>query len=621
MSKLRSKLLFTGKISKIFLMTGKEFLAWILKSAGLKFCVFAQPELEPELASVFQENHLDFLTPITETASTQIADGYARASGKLGLVLAERDFEKLITGTTSAWADKTPMVLVFLVRGQKPGTYSHPDSGEVDFKRIFQPITRFQARVRALEKLAEVFIQAFRRAVSWQGGPVLVEVEEQVLEREITPSEQKLKEWEQRLKKSAQPLKAEADEELVEQAFELLAGAQRPLIFSGGGVIRSGASFELNQLAQKMEIPIVSSMGGMGSALPDNPVYLGPPSYLSGEAFHLAIKEADVVLAVGCVFSGLDGFGLPPLWSDKIKFIQVNIDPGHIGYNPPAELSLLGDARLIVQQLLARAEGYSPPSSRKEWVAKLQRLNQEHRQRTIDEASREWEKIHPATLVLELKKLLQEVPDFYAVLDGGNVCLWAGMLIDLPGPRRGFFPTGMGTLGSGLPMAIGVKKAVGDAPVFIISGDGSFLYSIAEFESLLKYQLPIKIVIFNDFAWNMIRAGQVSYGNEPVGTELPSVDYGEVAKSYGCFGAKVKTKEEIERALRQGLESPLPAVIDVEIDPDSIPDCLLSFGLVEFEGAEMSNWGVLKAILTGKRKLDIRLWNQFKYVGRSLLNV
>ena len=164
-------------------------------------------------------------------------------------------------------------------------------------------------------------------------------------------------------------------------------------------------------------------------------------------------------------------------------------------------------------------------------------------------------------------------------------------------------------------MAIGVKKAVGEsAPVVILSGDGSFLYSLQEFETLLKYQLPIKVVIFNDSAWNMIRAGQVSFVGEVFGTELPSSDYAEVAKSYGCFGAKVKEKEEIAPALQSALSSDLPAVVDVDIDPDTIPDSLISFAMVEFEGAGFGMLDMLKSLLKGKIKLDIRLLNQLKYI-------
>ncbi len=595
-------------------MNGFELMAHFASFCGIDFCVCAQKQIERKISPYFSQKGIELIVPISETSASIIADGYARASGKIGLVLCEEEVEKLITGVTSTWADKTPMIIISIVP-EASSNYDFAFERKVDFTQIFKTITRWQKRIIQPDELLESLVQAVAEAVSWRGGPVFLEIALKVLEQKINLSEKELSEFEKRIKRAKEPAKSLPSSKLIDQAFELLARAQKPLIFSGGGVVRAGAVKELNQLAEIMQVPITSSMGGMGSALPTNPMYLGPPSYLSGEAFHYAIKNADVILAVGCVFSGLDGFGLPPLWSCSAQFIQVNIDPEHIAFNPPADLALLGNAELVISELLARAKNFKPSPKRKEWAQKLQRLNQEHRQRIINEAKRDWEKIHPAQLVLELKNLLRELDDFYAVLDGGNTCLWAGMLIDLPGERRGFFPTGMGTLGSGLPMAIGVKKAVGEsAPVVILSGDGSFLYSLQEFETLLKYQLPIKVVIFNDSAWNMIRAGQVSFVGEVFGTELPSSDYAEVAKSYGCFGAKVKKKEEIAPALQSALSSDLPAVVDVDIDPDTIPDSLISFAMVEFEGAGFGMLDMLKSLLKGKIKLDIRLLNQLKYI-------
>jgi len=590
-------------------MNGYEALAFYLKAAGVNFCVLAQNEgLEP-LARALSEKGIDFLVPISETASAVIADGYARASGKPAILIGRVEILKLITGTVSAWADKTPLLLISI----EPAN----DMEEIDLAQVFKNVTRFQARANAAEDVPEILIKAFRAAVSLRGGPVFIEIPESVLKEEVKTSKEQFNRIGQRLKNAPMPVRTMCELDRIPRALAMLSQSQKPLIFSGAGVISSDACIELNQLAQLMQIPIISSLGGMGSVFPDNPMHVGPPSYLAGEAFHTAIKETDVVLAVGCVFSGLDGFGIPPLWSGKIKFIQVNIDPEHIAFNPSAELPMVGDAKLIISQMLEQARNYPIPTQRTSWLDKLKRLSQEHRQRVIDESSRPWKRIHPASVALELTRLFMGEKDVRVVLDGGNTCLWAGMLTDIPGPRRGFFPTGMGTLGSGVPMAIGVKKAIGDARVVLICGDGTFLYNIQEFETLRRHKIPLLVVVFNDSAWNMIRAGQVSSTGEVFGTDLPDTDYGRVAESFGCFGTKVRKKEEIEGAVKKALASGLPAVIDIEIDTDTIPDSLISFGRVEFEGAKMSTKGTLRSILTGKQKLDIRLWNQIKYIFRS----
>jgi len=590
-------------------MNGYEAFALYLKAAGVNFCVLAQKEGLESLAKALTEKGIEFLIPISETASATIADGYARASGKPAIVIGRGEMLKLITGTVSAWADKTPLLLISID--------PEHDREAIDLAQIFRNVTRFHARANAAEDIPEILIKALRAAVSLRGGPVFVEIPGSLLEEEVKASEGQFNRIEQRLKSAPEPVRTMGEPDRIHKALALLSQAKRPFIFSGGGVIRSDACTEINQLARLLQIPIISSMGGMGSAFPDNPMYIGPPSYMSGEAFHTAIKEADVVLAVGCLFSGLDGFGLPPLWSGKIQFIQVNIDPEHIAFNPTAELPILGDAKLIISYMLEQARDYPIPSQRASWLEKLKRLAQEHRQRVINESNRPWKRIHPASAALELTRLFMGDKDVRVVLDGGNTCLWASMLTDVPGPRRGFFPTGMGTLGSGLPMAIGVKKAIGDARVILISGDGSFLYNLQEFETLRKYKIPLLVVVFNDSAWNMIRAGQVSFTGEVYGTDLPDTDYGRVAQSFGCFGTKVRKVEEIEGAVKKALSSGLPAVIDIDIDIDSIPDSLISFARVEFEGAKMSMKGTLRSILSGTQKLDIRLWNQIKYILRS----
>jgi acetolactate synthase-1/2/3 large subunit len=600
-------------------LKGFELFARSLEQAGVEFCVLAQESglgLE-NLSRALSEKGIEVLSPISETSAPMIADGYARASGKPAVVISSGDILKLIAGATSAWADKSPLILVSICPDDPARNSPVFDRELVDLKQVFKPITRFQARAKSAREIPELLIRCFREAISFRGGPVFLEIPALVLEEEFGPREEWLSRIEDRLQNAHAPTRSTGDPVRIQEAVEMLRGAARPMIFSGGGVIRSGASHELNQLAELMGIPITSSMGGMGSALPDNPCYIGPPSYLSGEAFHTAIKAADVVLAVGCVFSGLDGFGLPPIWSSKIRFIQINVDPEDIAYNPRAALSIVGDARLILAQMIKLASGFQVPSPRRDWVEKLKTLNQEHRQRVIAESSRPWKRIHPATLALEMHRIIEGDTDFYAVLDGGNTCLWAGMLIDLPGPGHGFFPTGMGTLGSGIPIAMGVKKAVGDKRVFLINGDGSFLYNIQELETLRRYNIPLIIIIFNDSAWNMIRSGQVSFTGAVYGTDIPQTDYANVARSFGCFSAKVRRKEEIEPTFKQALESGMPAVIDVEIDPDSMPDSLISFARVEFEGAKMSPAGMLRSILSGKMNLDLRLLNQVRYIRKT----
>ena len=377
-----------------------------------------------------------------------------------------------------------------------------------------------------------------------------------------------------------------AEPEQLRRVFELLRTAQRPFIFAGGGIIRAGAADLLNRLAEKARMPVLSSMGALDVVDPGNPMYIGPSSYLAGEAFHTAIKEADVVLAVGACFSGLDGFGLPPLWSKKIKFIQVNIDHQFIALNPGADIAVVADAKHFLAQLLDLMEKSPSLPDWSDWIGRLKRKNRQHLRRLEKEARGHRSsdgKFHPAAGLLAVRDYIEEA-DVIAVVDGGNTPLWAGMTIRLKGPRRVFFPTGMATLGVGVPMALGLKAAAPDKPVLLLTGDGSLLYNIQELELMKRYGLPLIIVVNNDSAWNMIRAGEVML-NRPVSTELPEQNYADVAAAFGITVKRVTRLEEVPGLIRDAVGADHPVLIDIPTDKNVYPDALASFIRVEFMGS------------------------------------
>ncbi len=599
-------------------LTGSEVLIRALSSAGVE-CLFMKehPETEAIEEAVATEGSIRHIAPVSETCSVPMADGYTRYSGKPAVAITAGGGHLLnqIVGVASAWADKSPVISIGVCGDISESTSPIFDRENWDQAAIFSAVSRWTATVSRWELIPGIVRRAAQEAMSRRCGPVHIEIPLELLKKREEISE-KAAAWLSHKTFFAQMQSPpRGDPGMVRSAFELLRTARKPLIIAGGGVIRSGAVEEVNELAMKMVVPITSTMGGMGAALPDNPAFLGAASYLSGEAFHTAIKQADVVLGVGCCFSGLDGFGLPPLWSSSIKFIQVNIDPEDIAINPPAEVAIVGDAKQVIGQMLEHAANAAPGPDRSQWLAKLKRLNKEHIERIMDEASRQWELIHPANVFPILNEVAGD-SDTIVVLDGGNTALWSGMFIPVPGPRRGFFPMGMGTLGLGIPTSIGVKAAVGDTPVSIISGDGAFLYNIQELETMRKYDMPITSVVINDSAWNMIRAGQAMSG-EIYGTDLPAQDYAAVAESYGMEGRRVTKKEELRPTFKEVFESGKAGVVDVVVDPDSIPDSLISFARVEFAGAKMPPSKIIKSLRGGGMKMDIRAWNLLKFIAKT----
>jgi len=598
-------------------LTGAELLIRSLKAAGIEQAFMKEhPELEALEEAFATEGSVDLICPVSETSCVPMADGYTRFSGRPAAAISASGGHALnqVVGVASAWADKSPVISVSVC--PEPAESASPVYDRVNWEqqRAFDAVTRRTCAIDRWEKIPLVIRRGVLEATSARGGPVHIEIPETLLKQRAALDAKSSAIFASRWRLAQSQSPPMGDPSKVREATELLNNSERPLILAGGGVIRSGAVDEINELARKYNAPITTTMGGMGAALPDNPCFMGPSSYLSGEAFHTAIRQADVVLAVGCCFSGLDGFGLPPLWSSKIKFIQVNIDPEDIALNPPAAVAIAGDARQVLGQMLDSA---SPRAARKSsgWLEKLKSLNRQHHDRIMEEAGRNWELIHPA----HVPTIMYEVgihEDPILVLDGGNTALWAGMLIPVPGPRRGFFPMGMGTLGLGIPFSIGVKAAAGDRRVAILSGDGAFLYNVQELETMRRYDMPIASVIINDSAWNMIRAGQAAAG-VVFGTDLPSQDYAEVARSYGLFGKRVTRLEELRPALKEGLDSGKASVVDVVTDPNSLPDSLISFARVEFEGAKMPPMKLLKGLRSSSMKLDVRAWNMMKFISKT----
>jgi len=599
-------------------LTGAEILVRALKAAGVE-CVFMKEhtELEAIEEAIATEGSVKLIKPVSETSSVPMADGYTRYSGKPAVAITAGGGHALnqAVGIGSAWADKSPVVTIGVSRKRVPVNSPVFDRVNWNQAAAFETITRWTDGIERWDEIPATVLRGVRESLSGRCGPVYIDVSEEFLKKREEFDEQNAAWLHKKPIYAQHHSPPKGDPELVKKAFDLLNNADKPLIFAGGGVVRSEAADDINELAEKLNAPITTTMGGMGAANYDSPVFMGAASYLSGEAFHTAIREADVVLAVGCCFSGLDGFGLPPLWSSKIKFVQVNIDPEDIAINPPAAVPIVADAKEALKSMLDMAAGARPGPDRSAWVAKLKRLNREHLDRIEEESARDWNLIHPATVPPILYDIAGDT-DVAMVLDGGNTALWAGMLLPVPGPRRGFFPMGMGTLGLGIPMAIGIKAAAGDKPVHIFSGDGAFLYNVHELETIRKYNMPIVSVVMNDSAWNMIRAGQAMAG-EVYGTDLPSQDYAKVAQSYGIDGVRITKKEDVGPEFKKAFESGKPALLDIVTDPDTLPDSLISFARVEFEGAKVPPGKLIKGLRKSKMKLDVRAWNLTKFIAKT----
>ncbi len=572
---------------------GATVLARTLKAGGVCFVFLAShPDTEAVATAIEKEDGLRMIRPVSEISCVPMADACARQTGRptVSITAGPGHILSQVMGATTAWGDKSPVISIGISRDADFSASPVFDRETVNPEDVFSPVSVYHTTVKRVDHLAPAVARGIRESVSAKGGTVFLRIPHTVIKAGLPGSSRPaaiVPAGEDEINYHAQAaVPPAAEPEKISQAADLLAAARHPFIFAGGGVLKSGATDAVNTLAEKTGIPILSSMGALDAVYPNNPMYVGPSSYLGGEAFHKAIKKADVVLAVGACFSGLDGFGLPPLWSEDIQFIQINIDHRYIALNPGASLAIVADAGQVIGQLEKLLEKRSDLPDWSAWHGYLKRQNRTHEKRLQKEArahvSRDG-RLHPAAALLEAKETI-EAADAIAVVDGGNTPLWAGMTIAIRGPRRMFFPTGEATLGLGIPMALGMKAAVPDKPVILLTGDGSLLYNIQELELMKAYGLPITIVVNNDSAWNMIRAGEVMI-NRSVSTELPAQDYTETAAAFGMKVNRIGRLEEIRPAIKEALKTNEPRLIDIPTDKNVYPDSLASFIRVEFMGS------------------------------------
>ncbi|MDY6905848.1 MAG: thiamine pyrophosphate-binding protein [Thermodesulfobacteriota bacterium] len=605
--------------------TGADTLVNSLHACGIQ-CVFMEdhPAMTPVANAINAAGTLRMLNPISEIACVPMADAYSRYTGEpvASITAGGGHCLNQVMGTTTAWGDKTPVIVIGIQDDHPLSTAPVFDRETLSVESVFKPISVYSVTVQKPDDIAVIVVRAVRESLSAKGGTAYIEIPRSFLEAPVAmslPTE--------RQSGTKQPVFAQqtappmAEPETIQQALLLLRNARKPFIFAGGGVLKANAVNAINDLAKQTGIPLLSSMGALDAVYPDNPMYIGPSSYLSGEAFHKAIKKADVVLSVGACFSGLDGFGLPPIWSGDIKFIQVNIDHQYIALNPGAEIPIITDARQAVEQMLTALAGMPAFPDRTPWITYLKNQNRAHQQRLAKEArchKPDSGRLHPAAGILAVQKTLEE-SDAIAVVDGGNTPLWAGMSVALKGPRRMFFPTGMATLGVGIPMALGIKAAAPDKPVMLLTGDGSMLYNIQELELMKKYNLPLVIIVNNDSAWNMIRSGEVMI-NRSISTDLPEQDYAKVAEAFGMEVVRIRTLADITPDLiSRALGGNYPMLIDIPTDRDVFPDSLVSFIRVEMMGVLVPQpLKKMRRMHQSQAKLFSRnTWNIIKYLIKT----
>jgi acetolactate synthase-1/2/3 large subunit len=487
-----------------------------------------------------------------EQAAVHAADGYARASGRVGVCLATSGPGacNLVTGIATAYMDSVPLVAI---TGQVPTSMLGNDAfQESDITGITMPVTKHNYLVKRTEDIEQTVREAFYIAGTGRTGPVLIDLPKDVNTNQIvyeppSPDPISLRGYQPTYKGHLRQ---------IERAITLLEEAERPVIYAGGGVVMSGASEELVEIAERMLLPVTTTLMGLGCIPCDHPLNLGMLGMHGTEYANFAITECDFLLAVGVRFDDRVT-GKIETFAPHAKIVHIDIDPAEIGKNKQADVPIVGDCRSILKEMIQRLR---KREGRTAWLDRVDAWKLRHPLR------------HEADDLLRPQYIIRELSD---LLDGGGVIvsevgqnqMWTAQHYCFKKPRQWLTSGGLGTMGYGFPAAIGAQFARPGETVIDIAGDGSFQMNIQELGTVAQYDIPVKVVILNNMYLGMVRQWQeLFYERRYSFTELPPVDFVKIAAAYGIAGERVDEVGEVRTALKAAIDHDGPFVLDFRIE-------------------------------------------------------
>ena len=483
-----------------------------------------------------------------EQGAAHAADGYARASGKVGVCLATSGpgATNLVTGIASAHMDSIPVVAITCNVGNN--LLGKDSFQEVDIAGIVMPVTKYSFIVRDGNKLADTIRRAFKIAVTGRPGPVLIDITKDVTGDSF--------EYEYKAPEKVKP-STEVEEEELLNAVSLIRASNKPYVLVGGGAILSGASEELKTFVSKVDCPVADTLMGKGAFDGSNEKYTGMVGMHGTKSSNLGITECDLLIVIGARFSDRV-IGNAKKFARNAKILHIDVDAAEISKNIKADFCLIGDARLILRKLNSRLD----PMHHDEWVAHIERLKDMY---PI--------KMNKAGLTGEyiIETIDAKTADDTIIsTEVGQHQMWTAQFYKFKNPRTLLTSGGLGTMGYGLGASIGAKVAKPDKTVVNIAGDGCFRMNMNEIATATRYDIPIIQVIINNHVLGMVRQWQnLFYGKRYSQTVLrDKVDFVKLAEAMGAKARRVTTKEEFDDAFDEALKSNTTFVIECEIDSD-----------------------------------------------------
>ena len=536
-----------------------------LKRHGVKH-IFGYPggailPIYDELYRFEERGELQHILVRHEQAAAHAADAYARATGKVGVCFGTSGpgATNLVTGIANAHMDSIPMVII---TGQVSRAAIGSDAfQETDIYGITLPIVKHSYVARNAREVARIVAEAFHIASTGRPGPVLVDIPKDVgLEPcdyiPVEPGDVKLTGYRPTVK---------GNRRQIEAALHLLETAEKPLLYVGGGAIAANAHAQIAEFAERFQLPVTTTLMGIGAFDEHHPLSVGMLG-MHGTAYaNFAVTECDLLIAVGARFDDrvtgkLDEF------ASKAKVIHVDIDPAEVGKNRAPDVPIVGDVRVVLEQILQKAREFDYPTNSdrtQAWLAQIDRWRQDYPLQVPRPEGR----LSPQEVIVEVGR---QAPHAYYTTDVGQHQMWAAQFLK-NGPRRWISSAGLGTMGFGLPAAMGVKVAIPDEEVICISGDSSFQMNLQELATLTQFNIHAKTIIINNGWQGMVRQWQEAfygerYSNSNMEVGMPDVEL--LAQAYGIKGITIRHREELAAKIAEMLAHDGPVLVNAIVTKD-----------------------------------------------------
>lgn len=541
-------------------MRGGEAIIESLKRMGVDI-IFGYPggQLIPFYDMLYDAD-MDHMLVRHEQCAAHAADGYARASGKVGVCLATSGpgATNLVTGIATAYMDSSPIVAI---TGQVPSHLIGNDAfQEADIVGITMPITKHSFQPKDPDLIPSAIKSSFEIAASGRPGPVLIDVPKEVQEGELSIFDDSL------ISTPGYNPTIKGNIKQVKKARDLIKEAKRPLILAGSGVIISGATEELVELSRLINAPVMTSLLGKGAIDETDPMALGMLGMHGRKVANDSVNESDLLIAIGTRFSDRTTGKLED-FAPNTKIIHIDIDPAEIGKNVDVDLPIVGDAKNILSSLINSLKNHESNETAMAWVNDLKSKKQEfHPRFSYDDIP-----LKPQSVIKEIGAALNE--DSIVTTDVGQNQMWAAHFFDTHKPRKFISSGGLGTMGFGLPAAVGAKVACPDDSVLAITGDGGFLMVCQELATIKEYDTPVIVTILENRTLGMVYQWQnLLYEERYSQTVLGQTpDFVKLSESFGINAERITKPGETEIAVKKAIKDNEPIVLDIVIDKN---ECL-----------------------------------------------